>query len=288
MTYKLTGTLISDEGYKRSNNEDNFSLFGTYRKNTEENKSRFSCITSTNGEYTAVYDGMGGEDAGEVASLIAAETIKGCSIEEVETVGLEQLQNANRAILSEAARLGTKRSGTTSVGLYFGGDIALCCNVGDSRCYLFRNGELTLLSKDHSEGQRLIDFGVDPMKVRETRAWHQLTQHLGIPEDEFVIEPAYSDKIKLQTGDVFLLCSDGLSDMVLDNQIAEILSKKKSEAAKAQALVDTALKNGGKDNTTVMLITVGEECDEEKKKETKILPEIEESFWDKFKGFFTK
>jgi len=259
MKYRLTGTVISDEGLKRKNNEDNFSLFGKYRGDVTDNKSRWSCVTSSECEYTGVYDGMGGEDSGEVASLIAAGNISGCDYRTLKTEGLEQLRAVNRMIVSEAQRMGARIIGTTMVGLYFYGDKAVCCNVGDSRCYLFRNNKLVLLSKDHSEGQRLVDMGVDPIQARSSRAWHQLTQHFGIPEEEFTIEPYYTEDINIMQGDVFLLCSDGVSDMILDDQIESILQENKSEEARAQAVVDVALANGGKDNTTVMIVTVREE-----------------------------
>lgn len=135
---------------------------------------------------------------------------------------------------------------------------AQIANVGDSRAYLYRDGELEQLSIDHTERgslQRLRkEFGLtqeDGMPEMKD----VLTQHLGVSEEDFLLEPYISGMSSLYAGDIYLLCSDGLSGMVTDSIIQEVLESSCNTMQKAQQLREIALKAGGRDNITLLLLS---------------------------------
>ena len=122
---------------------------------------------------------------------------------------------------------------------------------------LFRDGELRQLTTDHCKSQRLIAMGVlTEEQARKHPSKHELTQHLGIFEEEMIIEPEFGEALTLQPGDEFLLCSDGLTDMVEDRDIAALLGANETPYAQADALLHTALENGGRDNVTILVLRV--------------------------------
>jgi protein phosphatase len=132
--------------------------------------------------------------------------------------------------------------GTTTAILGFDDREAHVCNVGDSKVYRYAKRKLTQVSTDHV------------MDVSSTRK-PALSQCLGIPEDDFVIEPAHVG-VDYFKGDKFLLCSDGLTDMVTPRDIRRVLGKRKPVAKRAQMLLDAALAGGGVDNITIILCEV--------------------------------
>ncbi|MDO4176829.1 MAG: protein phosphatase 2C domain-containing protein, partial [Bacillota bacterium] len=209
-----------------------------------------------------VCDGVGGADAGEIASLHAVEGIHqyfengGESIEEAAFAG-------NRSVCEEMARREGTRMGSTYAALYVEASglmkklKATACNVGDSRVYMFRGGNVTQLTKDHSRVQQLIDAGmmtVDEARISKMR--HVVTQHLGTDETEYRMSPFVSGGIKIKAGDIYLVCSDGLTDMMTDETIEAILNNMKNENCEviADALVNAALNAGGRDNVTVVIV----------------------------------
>lgn len=260
MSLKIDGLALTHEGRVRRNNEDNYYLFGTWREDVQMNRQTIRKTVHADRMLAAVYDGMGGEEAGEIASLIAAETFSPCLEEQILPEAGRQVQKANARICEKAAECGIERMGTTVAALYLDRDTAVSCNVGDSRCYFFRNGKLRQLSTDHSEAQRMIDMGVlDQEEARRSRGWHMLTQHLGIDPEELRIEPHFGDPVHIQPGDLFLLCSDGLTDLVMDDEIADILQSRKDIQAKAEELMQRALDQGGRDNITLVLLQAEDE-----------------------------
>ena len=127
-------------------------------------------------------------------------------------------------------------------------------NIGDSRIYLYRDGALIQLSTDHSVLARMIRMGQITEEEAKTHPLrHQITQHFGIRPEEMVLEPAVVQE-EVQTGDVYLLCSDGLTDMVDDEEILQYLGSDLSLTEKVKQLVQRAVDAGGRDNITVVLI----------------------------------
>lgn len=253
---KIKGFAYTNVGLKRKNNEDNFYLFGMIKNDINENNLKVSFESDSSQAVASVCDGMGGEACGELASLIAVKNIVALPYSEIVKGATSQIIKSNQLICDEMYRLNKGRIGTTISSIYFAENKAISCNVGDSRCYFFRHGILKQISKDHSEGQRLIDLGlVTEADAKNNHCWHKLTQHLGIYDDEFIIEPYFSEPVTIQNDDMFLICSDGLTDLVDFTEISNIMSNNNIENI-ANNLVDIALQNGGKDNVTVIVLKV--------------------------------
>ena len=244
----------SNVGKKRGNNEDNFYLSGV----TVDSAIDITSVAPEASELGfAVFDGMGGEAAGERASQFTADTYGNRLAEMMEgSFSPEVIQNtiedANKKVCDEIRVIG-KRMGCTFVSVGFKNDTLYISNVGDSRAYILRNNTLHCVSKDHTAAQTMVDAGLvsyeDSQKIKEK---HQLTQHIGIFPEEMVIEPNYNT-LKADSGDIVMICSDGLTDMLSDADIAAILSSGGTEEELANALVEQALANGGKDNVTVIV-----------------------------------
>lgn len=255
MNFRIDGCVMTNPGKVRSNNEDNYNLFGTYRDDVDDYIRTVEMSAPEGYALAAVLDGMGGESAGEIASIIAASNISACPLDQVTTTGLQQILTANQKVCEETVKRGGKRMGTTYVGAYIENGKFMVANVGDSRCYMLRNSVLTLLSKDHSMGQRMIDSGVmTEAEARKSKSWHELTQHFGIFPEEFTIEPYFTGVYDFMDGDELLLCSDGLTDMMGDSEIAAIISVPAPIKDKVNNLLNAALEKGGRDNVTVMII----------------------------------
>jgi len=235
---RLVFAAATDVGRMRTNNEDSY-------------------LSSQ--PVAAVADGMGGHSAGEVASAIAIEELTALRDRgpwENETAATDDLKQAilraNRRIREMAA--GDRRlngMGTTLVALLEDGDMVHVANVGDSRGYLLRQGELSQVTVDHSLVQELVDDGrLSPEDAERHPQRSVITRALGIdPEVEFDLFT-----YKLQVGDRLLLCSDGLSDVVEPAQIRKVLLRVRSAQRAARELVTVANDQGGPDNITVIVV----------------------------------
>ncbi len=243
-------------GLKRAKNEDAYQL--VYGKKSGLNIDAF-------GRMFAVADGMGGHAGGEVASKTACEGLleyyagdleAGMDLNPIES-RLIRLNKVIWRIEKEIFRLGEKipeyaNMGTTlSVLVLFKGH-ALIVHVGDSRIYRLRNSVLKQLTQDETMAQLSLEMGyIKPEDVRGHPQSHVLIQALGTG-----LEKVNARVEKVAAGDVFLLCSDGLYDMVLDQKIHEILSKFTVAEGACERLIKAALHNGGRDNVTAILVEV--------------------------------
>lgn len=214
-----------------------------------------------------VADGMGGHVAGEVASKIVAEKVgpgvsraieEGLGGVELERRAIELIAEANRAILERADSEPEKRGmGTTLTLLTMVPENGYLINqVGDSRGYLLRDGVLSQVTRDHTVVQQQVDRGaLTPEQARDHPLSHILTRALGTESN--VEADTYTDS--MQPGDIFLLCSDGLSGMLSDEAIREIVSRPTGSLQEiADALIDGANAAGGMDNITAVLVKVTE------------------------------
>lgn len=222
----------------------------------EGNEDAYLCI---DGLYF-VADGMGGHSAGEVASEIAVTTLSDL-LADVVTNGLTAddlaaaVRHANTAILTEAMRDRAKAGmGTTLTGLAVADAEcrrALIANVGDSRTYLWRHGELRQITKDHSHVQSLVDRGA--ITRAEARVHYQrniVLRAMGIDPD---LEVDVFE-VDIEDGDRFIVCSDGLVDEADDDAIEVVIRTSVSPQELADALVVLANDNGGRDNVTVVVV----------------------------------
>ena len=245
--------VLSDTGRKRRHNEDAFIV---------------------EPPLFAVADGMGGAQAGEVASRLAADALRedgGAGSAEDRVNGL--VQEANRRVYErssadrEAAGMGT----TLTVALVDTPDVVVG-HVGDSRAYLVREGRLAQLTEDHSLVQELLSDGkLSPEEAERHPQRSVITRVLGT-DPEVDVDMS---RIGTEPGDVFLLCSDGLTTMVGDDAILRIVDDNRHDLEGAvRALVDAANASGGEDNITVICFEVGAASDEDEPSpdETAVLP----------------
>lgn len=206
-----------------------------------------------------VCDGMGGQSAGNIASDMACGIITDKIRKAVETGGMEDPRGLLESALREANYSIYKRSmvepecrgmGTTAVVAFVRGDTAYCAHVGDSRIYLLRQGRLLQVTRDHSLVQELMEKGeIKPEEMRTHPGRNMITRAVGV---SLTVE-ADLMQIPLQLGDKMLLCSDGLTNMVPNEQIAAVLLQNGGEQACA-LLVEEANNAGGMDNITAVVI----------------------------------
>lgn len=256
---KYKGFVISHKGKVRMNNEDNAYINGYYSR--DEKKSFWTYKDEKNDNMlVAVFDGMGGEKNGKIASRMATEEL--AYKENSEKVYAQRFSkktnfyvaNTNRkiALYDENVNMGT-----TCVILSIESNEYYFLNLGDSRGYLFRNGELRQMTKDHNMVIELFKQGVLTKEQAENhRDRHSLYQYLGMKECGEIIEPEpfCSEGLEAMKGDVCLLCSDGLTNMLNDKEIQKILNDDKLIEDKIIELFYKALDKGGKDNVTIVLV----------------------------------
>ena len=248
---KISSAVRTHTGNIREKNEDNFLLESYIRElsiqNTEVGLVPVS-IDEIPSLFFAVCDGMGGEHYGDIASLIAVRTLDEFS-RSLKKLNFEDcIQEANSRVCEEMTRRKVHRMGTTVAALYLNENKATICNLGDSRIYLFSDQHLQQISEDHRE-------------IAPSGKGTALTQHLGVRPDEFTLEPFVKGGIELFPGMLFLLCSDGLTDMVADDELNQLISVNYNNSAQqiADQLVEYALQNGGRDNVTALIVKVEKE-----------------------------
>jgi len=256
-------------GKVRENNEDNYIAVRRYRGRKVLVSSIPEEIFDPSEEHAytfAVADGLGGCNFGELASLLAMRTgwdLGGNEIKWAMKMNEEEVEEMRQKaetffhLIDETLRAEVRRyprlagMGTTLTVCYSSGPELFVMNVGDSRAYLYRHGALQRLTRDHTLGQLLVDSGkAEPDSVEVRRMRHVLTNVLGGPGKAVSVDIHHQ---KLQDNDSLLLCTDGLTDMVGDDDIAALLARHPNLTDASSALVDLALENGGKDNVTVLL-----------------------------------
>ena len=203
----------------------------------------------------AVADGMGGHAAGEVASEIAVRVLSELAPEHPDGEALGRaIEEANRAVI-QAAREGRGRQGmgTTMTAAMLEGERLVIAQVGDSRAYLLHHGKLQQLTRDHSLMADMIEAGqLTPEEARTHPQRSVITRALG--SDAHLHPDIY--EINVETGDRLLICSDGLSGMIFDDQIENTLRRVQDPQRCASQLVNEAIAAGGHDNVTVIVADV--------------------------------
>ena len=254
MAYQIEYAYTCHIGKIRNHNEDNFWCCGDSLEAQNQGMSHIRSGYMKQSEYPllAVFDGMGGESCGEMAAFLAAEacgehfkTAKDGIRNDPEEFLNEICESMNQAICDYGRTNKINSMGTTAALLAFAEDAVYSCNLGDSRIYKSDREKFYQISQDHVLGRSL--FGKAP-----------LTQYLGMEEENLQLEPSISRQ-EIKIGDRFLLCSDGITDMLSDGEIADILSRDIPVAKTVEILVDRALKKGGRDNITVVLCEIMEQ-----------------------------
>src|SRR5918997_6786736 len=228
----------SDLGRQRSGNED--SLF-------------------VRAPLFVVADGMGGAQAGEVASEMAVRAFEGGLPDEAPAEGLVQIVRAANRRIHERSRneRGRAGMGTTLTAAYLTtGDEVIVAHVGDSRAYLLRDGDLVRLTHDHSLVGELVARGKLTEEQAESHPQRSvITRALG-PEPDVEVD---LEAFQARAGDIFLLCSDGLTGMVHEPQLKAMLEDRAGSLEQlGRRLIAAANENGGRDNNTVVLFPLEE------------------------------
>ncbi len=253
---KLTISTASHRGRVRQKNEDNFYADGLSMPQQNEGLApQTRQCTTSNAHLFGVFDGMGGYAAGERASRLAVEAVQELCDAQLQSSTAQELllqicSLSNARVCEEMLNGVHDRIGTTASMLHFVENTYTVCNVGDSPIFLLRNGELLQLHEEHTERANYERISGKPAPANKK---FRLTQNIGIFTDEMLIEP-YCAESTVQDGDQFLICSDGLTDMVSAQIICEVLSGAQSTQEKVETLLNIALENGGKDNITIVLI----------------------------------
>jgi protein phosphatase len=234
---------------------------GRARENNED-----AVVVDTGTQLCVLADGMGGYNAGEIASGMATAFIKsemarwlseagrGAKVKEIRRALEICVDNANRSIFNAAdSNPQYSGMGTTLVVGVFHATTLVLGHIGDSRCYRLRNGEFVQITKDHSLLQEQIDAGlITPEQAVGSSIKNLVTRALGV-EDAVMLD---LNEHEVEPGDSYLMCSDGLSDMVDDAEIASILGGSNPMELKADSLVAAANEHGGRDNISVLLVQV--------------------------------
>lgn len=254
----------SDMGVKRKNNEDAFGVTVVGRPWDCSVTSRNESLAEP-GVMLAVSDGVGGSNAGEVASWLAVETLHGLLNDKPEkNDGVDHLRAAvvatDAAIRSSAQAPGRSGMGATLSALWLRGENAYIGHVGDSRIYRWRAGTMTQLTRDHSPVGRMRQEGsITEEAARHHKFRSMIEQSLG--GDPAVFAPdAFSTDVKV--GDVYLLCSDGLTDGLWDAELAAFLGRGgagEPPQEVCRAMVAAAKRASGKDNITAIVAHVGDQ-----------------------------
>lgn len=243
----LDYAAISDVGRVRGNNEDSF---GDYFEEESEHETR--------GALFVVADGMGGHRGGEIASKIAVETIHESYFKDDNPDPSAALVNAfvraNKLIVDQAvsdpALFGM---GTTCTSIAFSNGNASVVHVGDSRAYHLRDGTIEQVTNDHSLVGEMVRSGIISDEDARTHPKRNvITRSLGVQES---VIPDALEPLALKEKDAFLLCSDGLTSYVTDEELGEALSKEGTESV-CHELIALANGRGGRDNITVIVVRV--------------------------------
>lgn len=247
---------ISDTGIICEHNEDNFCFHESYMPKEHQSSEKAEIYEGTTDSHpaVAVFDGMGGENLGELASYTAAAGFLQYVKERDGTLDYSQqelcaqLKCLNEKVVETGEKNGVRRMGTTVSVLAFDEERFWIANLGDSPVYLVRNNGIRLLSKRHTNEEMLKNMGIKNQKPA-------LTQFLGISKDEFSVEP-YVFGEALEAEDLFLVCSDGLTDMVSQREIMCMLLQNMPLKNLVYQLKDLAIQHGGRDNITIILCRI--------------------------------
>jgi serine/threonine protein phosphatase PrpC len=254
---------LTDAGRKRGHNEDNHLILPLDGSGAPPSGEVSTLSIAATGVLLAVADGMGGHHAGEVASRLCVENLareirahlqaSGNGHPDLPSALREAVVATHRAVFSYAREFADKQTmGTTLTAALVSGARAEVAQVGDSRAYLFRDGNLILLTQDQTIGNRLRNRGEDPSLVN-AQIKDLLTQAVGAQPEINVIMTA----IDVEPQDMLLLCSDGLYKVVSAQELVDILELEIPLAEKASHLIARGNENGGPDNITVILVEIG-------------------------------
>ncbi len=246
--FEIDASVQTDKGCVREINEDSGRMV----------RPADPRLLAEKGTLVVVADGMGGHSAGEVASQMAADVVSRLYYDSPEgpAAALKAaVEEANRRIHEAAAADESKHGmGTTCTALALRGAEGFAAHVGDSRLYMLRAGKLYQLSEDHSAVNEMVKLGIITKEQARTHEdKNVILRALGTTPE---VEVSALEPFAVREGDRYLLCSDGLHDLVLEDEIASILSETTDIHAAGERLIALAKERGGHDNITVGIIAI--------------------------------
>ena len=246
--FEIDASVQTDKGCVREINEDSGRMV----------RPADPQLLAEKGTLVVVADGMGGHSAGEVASQMAADIVSRVYYEASAEPGAalrRAVEEANRRINEAAAADAAKHGmGTTCTAFALCGGRGYAAHVGDSRLYMLREGQLYQLSEDHSAVNEMVKMGIITKEQARTHEdKNVILRALGTTPD---VEVSVLEPFALREGDRYLLCSDGLHDLVLEHEIASILSESADIHAAGERLIALAKERGGHDNITVGILAI--------------------------------
>ena len=256
--FRVTASAVTDVGRVRTNNEDAFTTLElASRTKLTADAGLVRTAVGPRGALIAVSDGMGGARAGEVASTLALATLEETLATSDATPELALrggVERANLAVFEAGRDPSMQGMGATMTAVLLHGTTAYIAGVGDSRAYLLRGGRFRQMTRDQSYVQVLVDAGIlKPEEAEASPMKNVILQSMGQkPEVQVAL-----GRLELRRGDRLLLCSDGLTGHVKDEEIAEVLRDRDASVDElARSLVELALERGGEDNVTVLVADV--------------------------------
>lgn len=254
---RVNFAVRSETGYRRTNNEDNFFCNGFYMTSSERDRPFFLAGAAEVPCVFAVFDGMGGHDCGELASLMCAEIlsrhytrITAGSCEAVDAF-VREAHRELRVLMAERSII----TGTTMAMTVFGKNFFTAYNLGDSRIYSVKKGWLTRINDDHTVAEEMIKEGrLSPKHAEDSRWSNMLTKFIGMAGDESHSLPDVYGLLDYEENTRVLLCSDGLNKMLKHSEIAAIMKEAETATDAVNNLTESALRKGGFDNVTCIVI----------------------------------
>jgi serine/threonine protein phosphatase PrpC len=260
---RMIVSALSDVGRARRTNEDAFAVTDLASGQRIEVHGADKAIdVEERGVLLALSDGMGGHQAGEVASALVLESLQAALQAEARGAIHEQLEEAvlraNKSVMTAAQEANRHGMGATLTAVFVRGSEAYIAEIGDSRAYLLRKGRLRQITRDQSLVQLLVDHGVlSPEEAKKSPSKNVILQAVGLAED---VRVAIA-RLELRRDDRFLLCSDGVSNAVSDDELKQILTGSEPRAA-CDTMIALANDRGGLDNQTAIVADlIGEGLD---------------------------
>ena len=260
MLVQLTVCGQTDIGLMRRTNEDAFVVADLTGGRVLAEQHLVRLQVGQRGVLLAVSDGLGGHQAGEVASALVVESIRRSleqratsSVDQADALMEQAVKRANREVWEAARYPGREEMAATLTAVYFRGRMAHIAEVGDSRAYLLRGGAIEQITRDQSHVQLMVDEGkLTPEQAEHCSFRNVVLQAMGSEPDVTVA----LGRLELRQRDCFILCSDGLSNKVSDDELRSIvLTSKRLDAACAR-MIQLAKQRGGEDNITAIVAGV--------------------------------
>ncbi len=253
---------VTDIGRLRKSNQDNFYVNGCYIDHYNVTAERFETVDSSATHILAVCDGMGGLEEGDVAAMIGVSTLDEYADAFMEAkssamaafFARKAIDAANDRILRRARKIG-KAMGSTFAMLVVSANYLYACNLGDSEIFLKTRYGMERLSKPQTVAQELVDRGaISERQASRSIVRNQLSQYLGM-ENLKGLKPNEC-ALEIRTGDILMICSDGVSDSLADHSIYACLSPNRTVKEIADTIIEKAVRGGSGDNLTVVIARV--------------------------------